>query len=275
MFDEYDDPQLDAEDILTSSVVRKKLANDAQIIRTLDADIVGLMEVENHQILRELCNGYLRQQKYYYFMLLEGKDPRGIDVALISKKPFLARSFAIPGFSRGILAARFSHKGQPYYVIVNHWKSRRDGGADQRIAAAKTLGQIVKTEIPNYEGKGVPVIIGGDLNDTDGDHSVKLLGEYGLRNSFRAVPKANRWTLGFYNRNTRDMELYGLDHILINQQAQSGPLLKWKSSAVVRPLKMINDRVINGKSIPMPLDDYKSRIGYSDHFPVMATFELK
>lgn len=274
MFDQYDDPQLDAEDILTPSQVSQKLAKDAEVIKYMNADIVGLMEVENHQILRELVARHLFKLGYHYFVLLEGRDTRGIDVAMVSKHPFLVRSFAIPNFSRGIMAARFNINDQPFYVLVNHWKSRRTGDDKQRIDAAKTVVQIVSNELKRYEGKDLPVIVGGDLNDDHTDKSVAILEQGGLTDTFKKQSAKERWTLGYYNNDTGNMELQGFDHILINKQASSSSF-RWKKSAVVRPKFMINERFIRGKQFDMPLDDYKDRIGYSDHFPVMATFELK
>ena len=274
MFDEYDDPQLDSEDILTKDQVNKKLANDAKVILALDPDIIGLMEVENHQILRELVSRHLFSKGYHYFLVLEGRDPRGIDVGIISKQPFLARSYAIPNFSRGIMGARFTHRGEPFYVMINHWKSQRDGGDDVRMRSAETLLQIVNKEIPAYEGREVPIIIGGDLNDDHGSASIRTLSQGGLINTLETTTPKARYTHGYYNSESGEMELLGYDHIFVNRLASKNALMTWKTSQVERPSFMLNDRVVRGKHYELPLDDYKDRIGFSDHFPVMATFEI-
>lgn len=275
LFDQYDDPMLDAEDILSRSEVQKKLANDARVIEYLDADIVGLMEVENHQILRELVSRHLAKKGYYYFVVLEGKDTRGIDVGVIAKRPFLVRSFAIPGFPRGIMAARFTNEGEPFYVVINHWKSRRNGGEESRIKAAQTLAQIVTREIRNYEGKNVPVICGGDFNDNDEDRSLKILeDEAGLINPLKSLDPEKRWTLGHFDSDRGEMELVSFDHLLINQPAFKSSTMRFQSAEVVRPSFMLNRRTINGKRYELPLDDYKDRIGFSDHFPVKGRFVL-
>jgi predicted extracellular nuclease len=274
MFDEFDDPRLDAEDILTRQQVEQKMANDAKVILALEPDIIGLMEVENHQILRDFVSKHLFSKGYHYFLVLEGKDTRGIDVGIISKKPFLARSYAIPNFPRGIMSARFTHQGQPFYVLINHWKSQRDGGDDVRLASAKTLLNIVSQEIPAYEGKEVPIIVGGDLNDDHGSDSIKALQAGGLVNTLESLGPMGRFTHGYYNNDSGEMELLGYDHLFVNKLASSSSGMKWKASQVERPRMMLNERVIKGKQFSLPLDDYKDRIGYSDHFPVMATFEL-
>ncbi len=275
MFDAFDDPQLDAEDILTSAQVREKLEKDAKVLLALNADIVGLMEVENHVLLRELVSRHLAQAGYGYFMLLEGRDTRGIDVAIVSKKPFLARSFALPNFPRGVLAARFVEQGQPFYVLVNHWKSRREGQSDSeesRIKSAETVVQIVKQELTRYEGQAVPVIVGGDLNDTDDDRSLQILTQGGLINTLAPLAAADRWTIGNYDPDADDMRLEGFDHLLISSELAKGGKMQWKSTSVFRPSFMVNERIIKGKRFALPMDDYKDRIGYSDHWPVVGRF---
>jgi predicted extracellular nuclease len=279
LLDQHDDPLLDADEPINPANVKKKLDNIGKVIANVDADIVGLCEVENHNLLRDLVANHLIQKGYKYFVLLEGKDIRGIDCAIVSKEPFLSRSFAIPNFPRGVLAGRFMIKGQPMYVLVNHWKSRRDssgnGGDDekQRITAAETLLAIVKREIPKYEGKEVPVIMGGDFNDTDNNKSAQVLKEGGLFNTLEPLSGADRWTHAYVNPEG-DVELLGIDHIWCNQQLQKSGGIAWQQSKVMRPNMMVNERVIKGKKYDMPLDDYKDRIGFSDHFPVRATIMI-
>ncbi|MEZ6052510.1 MAG: hypothetical protein R3C02_14170 [Planctomycetaceae bacterium] len=127
LFDQYVDKRVPTSDVFLPEHVQEKLEKDATIIRQLDADIVGLMEVENRGLLRELCEKHLADMGYRYFELSEETDDRGIDVAIISRRPFLSYSFEVPDFYRGVLVSRFSFDGEPLYVIVNHWKSRFEG----------------------------------------------------------------------------------------------------------------------------------------------------
>ncbi len=274
LFDEYRNALTKNEELLRSDQVSLKMKNDARVINQLDADIIGLAEVENLDLVRRLVDGYLSQRGYKHIALIEGKDTRGIDVALISRHPFLATTIDIPGFSRDILAARFSMKGQPFYVVVNHWKSRLQGGEKVRIRSAKVAADYVKKTVRQYEGKSVPVILLGDFNDTPADQSLKYLEQQGLTNTMLSISKAKRWTLGYYNRDSKKMELMCFDQIIINPEAKSGTIIRWKKTSVVRPSYMISRRKISGVNHALPLDDYKDRIGYSDHFPVIATFEL-
>ncbi len=275
LFDEYRNALTKDEELLRSDQVALKLKNDARVINHLDADIIALAEVENLDLVRRLADGYLSQRGYKHLALIEGKDTRGIDVAILSRHPFLATVVDIPRFSRDILAARFSIKGQPFYVVVNHWKSRLQGGEEVRVRSAKVAADYVRKTLRQYEGKSVPVILLGDFNDTPADDSMKYLQKQGMTNTMLTIPEEKRWTLGYYNRNSRKMELMCFDQILINSEAKSGSKIRWKKTAVVRPSYMISRRKINGVNHALPLDDYKDRIGYSDHFPVIATFEVQ
>jgi endonuclease/exonuclease/phosphatase family metal-dependent hydrolase len=258
---------------------RLKMRRDAEIIKELNADIIGLVEVENRHIVRRFVTEYL-DNAYPHFILIDEQDPRGIDTALISKRPFLARSFEVPGFPRGILACRFMIEGEPFYILVNHWKSRRsDNGQPtepQRIACAKRVIEIVTKEIPSYEGRKVPVAIMGDLNDDDGDPSVKLLSsEGGMINSFDGMPADKRWTLPFHNREKNEVVYNGFDHALISPELKDGKGLEWVSTEVVRPERMTTTRTYNGKQYVWTKRDFRDSVGYSDHYPVRMKLTVK
>lgn len=274
LFDQYVDKRVPTSDVFLPEHVQEKLEKDATIIRQLDADIVGLMEVENRGLLRELCEKHLADMGYRYFELSEETDDRGIDVAIISRRPFLSYSFEVPDFYRGVLVARFSFDGEPLYVIVNHWKSRFEGGEDLRMSCARVVSDLVNHQIPVYEGKPVPIIIGGDLNDDDTDASVVYLEQHDMTNTLKSIPFKERWTLPYNNLDKQRVEYNGFDHIFINPQLQDQAGIEWDSSSVVRPEIMTHERRLYGTSYTWPDDDDRDHIGYSDHYPVMTTIRL-
>ncbi|MCA9023597.1 MAG: endonuclease/exonuclease/phosphatase family protein [Planctomycetaceae bacterium] len=274
LFDQYVDKRVPTSDVFLPEHVQEKLEKDATIIRQLDADIVGLMEVENRGLLRELCEKHLADMGYRYFELSEETDDRGIDVAIISRRPFLSYSFEVPDFYRGVLVSRFSIDGEPLYVIVNHWKSRFEGGEDLRMSCARVVSELVNHQIPVYEGKPVPIIIGGDLNDDDTDASVVYLEQHDMTNTLKSIPFKERWTLPYNNLDKQRVEYNGFDHIFINPQLQDQAGIEWDSSSVVRPEIMTHERRLYGTSYTWPDDDDRDHIGYSDHYPVMTTIRL-
>lgn len=276
LFDSTVDRRNTREDLFVPSALREKLRKDGEIIRDLNADIVGLMEVENRAILRQLIDEELADLGYGYHALLEERDERGIDVALISRFPFLCYSFDVPDFSRGILVARFVKGDQPFYVIVNHWKSRFGGGEELRMRCSQRVVELVKEIIPQLEGRReVPVLIGGDFNDDDTDAAVRNLEQQGLINTLKPLPREDRWTLPYHNRDSGSVEYNGFDHVFINTQLRDGMHgVGWVRSDVVRPPRMVTSRRINGREYVWPDDDHNAHIGYSDHFPVTATLTV-
>lgn len=275
LFDNFRDRRTPAEDLFSPAQLREKLRKDGEILRELNADLIGLMEVENRGVLQQLIDEELSDMGYEYFALLDEKSDRGIDVALVSRLPFLCYSFRVPEFRRGILVARFVVDGEPFYVLVNHWKSRLGGGADLRMNCAERVIDLVNRQIPEFEGgRQVPIIIGGDFNDNDDDPSVLHLEQQGLLNTLKALSPDERWTLPYFNRQTAEVERHGFDHVFINAQARDGGKLRWISSQVLKPSRMVTTRTINGQQYIWPDDDDEDHIGYSDHFPVMARFRI-
>lgn len=66
--------------------VSKRLTGDA--IKATNADVIALQEVESHATLRKFRNEYLGGfSNYKYSILVDGNDPRLIDVAVLSKYP--------------------------------------------------------------------------------------------------------------------------------------------------------------------------------------------
>ncbi len=275
LFDSYRDKRSPREDLFVPSALREKLRKDGEIIRELDADILGLMEVENRGVLKQLIDEELSDMGYKYHALIDVENERGIDVALISRKPFLCYSYDVPDFYRGILTARFAHAGKPFYVIVNHWKSRFGGGEEERMNCSNRVVEIVDKLIPEFEGRAdVPIIIGGDLNDNDTDASVVNLERHKLLNTLKSIPLEDRWTLPYFNREKNEVELDTFDHLFLNSSVKESGPIRWLSSEVIRPKKMLTTRIINGQSYIWPDDDHQDHIGYSDHFPVVAKFRL-
>jgi endonuclease/exonuclease/phosphatase family metal-dependent hydrolase len=260
-----------------------RLANRARVIKDLNADILGVCEVENRRVLRDLVNEpTIKNMGYNYFAVLDETDDRGMDVGLISKRPFLTQSFTVPGFYRGILVCRFNIEGEPLYVIVNHWKSRAGAGKvatnPMRMECAKRVVELVQQVIPAMEGGKKPAIVAlGDLNDEDDDASVMHLEKSGMINLFRSVPHPKRWSLAYDNRDEKKVEQNHFDHLFISPELQSNSVLRVVdgSTEVVRKDYHIRRRRLFGEFVDWPADDYGKVIGYSDHFPVRMTIKAE
>jgi len=269
LFDEFLTRQTPVEDLFLTTEVEEKLRKDAEIIKLLNADIIGLVEVENRALLNRLVKTQLKDAGYKYVALMENESPRGIDCAILSRYPCFVQNFSVPNFDREILVARFSIQGKPLYVIVNHWKSRFGGGEEKRLACAKVVADLVNNQLPAYEGKPVPVVVMGDLNDEDKDASVMNLESAGMTNTLKELDWTKRWTIPYFDNSERRAIYQGFDHLLINATLKKGGDYQWLGSEVVKPKQLITTRRVFFADRLWLNDDDDGKIGYSDHLPVM------
>ncbi|MFD1293058.1 endonuclease/exonuclease/phosphatase family protein [Lutibacter holmesii] len=148
--------------------------------------IVGVVEVENDTVLKDLVNNSALKNHNYGFVHYDSPDERGIDVALLYKKELfeLISSETFPlyvngsngerDYTRDVLLVKGNLNGELMHVLVNHWPSRRSGfdeTEEKRIKAAELVYKIsenITAETPNAK-----IIIMGDFNDDPTSTSVK------------------------------------------------------------------------------------------------------
>jgi hypothetical protein len=104
----------------------QETADIARRILTMNVDVLAVQEVENIHILRELNAEHLGNL-YRYEVLLEGNDPRFIDVGLLSKLPVgavtshqTAEHEETPGvriFGRDLLEAEILHPTRTRHAL--------------------------------------------------------------------------------------------------------------------------------------------------------------
>jgi hypothetical protein len=118
--------------------VEKKITG--KLIRSLAAEVIALQEVESLDTLRRFRGDYLGGPKAYpYSILIDGNDPRLIDVAVLSAHPIVRvrsnqylRSGKAYLFSRDCLEVELEVGGKPLYLFVNHFKSMLDKHDEER-----------------------------------------------------------------------------------------------------------------------------------------------
>jgi predicted extracellular nuclease len=239
--------------------------------------VCGFSEVENAGVVRAIVANQ-EAFKTYGIVHYESPDARGIDVAMIydsSKLKLLASDnirFILPGetkaTTRDILWAQFSYKKHPFYVMVNHWPSRRGGtdeSDDKRVAAAKTACNFIDSV---QKANGYPIIFLGDLNDHPENNAPKLIDE----RLDPMITKDSGPTKGthFYNN-----EWGILDHIYVSANFIG------KKNGIVASSGQIHN-------FPFLMEEYKGNIqpkrtyagskylgGYSDHLPVSIQLNIK
>lgn len=220
LFDSKDDPNTFDEgssgrDIPKESAVQLKLDRIAKVIKSTDADIISLQEVENDDMMAELVK---RLDGYEAPMILRGNDPRGIDVAILSKYP-VARtiSHATDRFeregesyrmARDALEVFINAKGHSLHLFALHLRSQLGGfPSDQkRIAEAEYVRSLAERHIQS----GTPnTIILGDLNDTPDSTVLNELKKV-MTDPSETIPANDRWTVRY-----RSPEQY--DYVLVEE----------------------------------------------------------
>lgn len=264
----------------------------ALTIQKGDPDVVCMQEVENDRILNFFGDRYIdrvykkKRDPFTYKRLIEGNDPRGIDVAVISR--FKIESISSNRERRGIvpyptgeredrifrrdcLEANIKKYNKILTIFVCHFKSMF-GGRDEtkpiREVEASEVKKIIEEKFEDPANEDWMVV--GDLNDyteTDGipdnKHGLSPLLDNGF--SVDIVKNINeprqRWT-HYYST---DDSYHQLDYILLSPSlADKNPGI---TPEIIRMGQPFRAERYSGNRWP--------RVGFdrpkaSDHCPVLA-----
>jgi endonuclease/exonuclease/phosphatase family metal-dependent hydrolase len=162
----------------------KDTATIAKRIIAMDADVLAVQEVEDIDILKGFNTKHLANL-YPYRVLIEGNDPRFIDVSLLSKLPIGAVTShqtavhpARPNetvFGRDLLETEiWSHDRKKKLLTIynNHLKSHfgdedddGQGKVDNDLRRTQQA-EMIQTIVAARQNKNAKYVIVGDMNDT-------------------------------------------------------------------------------------------------------------
>ncbi len=299
LYDTIDDPYYDDEEFLPSGVnkwntekYRIKLNNLSKVIADIGKTnnmscptVMGMCEVENETVLRDLINTPLLKACNYDLIIYNSRYRRGVDVALIYQKDrmVVVNSKAYPLImpndtsfnTRDQLLVSGIIDGELFHFIVNHWPSRRGGeerSAPLREAAARLCRHIVDSLFGT--DSLAKIIIMGDFNDDPTNKSILV--------HLNAKPDKSKVKKGdLYNPMYEIFVKKGIGSLayndkwnLFDQFIVSYPLI----SHNIRGYKLIKAAVFNasylmqkeGQFAGYPFRTYVGNTftgGYSDHFP--------
>lgn len=305
LFDTLDSPNTKDEEYLPSSEknwntdkYNQKLNNLSQVIHDLGngefVELVGLCEVENAQVVKDLVATEHLKKAGYAVVHHESNDRRGIDNALI----YQPKQFKLIGSnavniqfedtslrSRPVLVVHgevVSAK-QELFVLVNHWPSRYGGeekSRPNRIAAARTAKSIcdsIEAKNPNAS-----IILIGDFNDYADNASLQNELNAG---SFTKQDSTYLYNLMFDQLETKNVGSHNykcewgfLDQIIVSKQmkhATQGLVLNGTAQALKLDYQLYYDKGCDQKRPSRSYGGNKWFGGYSDHLPVFVRFEVK
>lgn len=271
----------------TDENLKKKLINIAEVICDINADIIGLQEIENENALKLLQKTLKQVGCYYPHASITHKKKSAIQVALLSKIPNSYTRELVVGQSlayRNILEVKFKVNDHSFYIFVNHWASKRSSES-KRIYSARALMKRLKA-LPNKS----EYIILGDFNNDYDEHTEEektainhILNTIDNKGRFIRVnalsyqkflhynlwleqPNFRRWSHNFYGNKQ------ALDAIILPKTLFDGKGIEYVDNS----FNVFKKRYLFQKYGYLFRWQYKKNRhmgkGYSDHFPVYATF---
>lgn len=247
-------------------------------VNAVGADVQCLIEVESADTLRRFNTDILKS----FFndrIVIDGNDPRGIDIALASRKgiPIITAKtniFARGGdgktiFSRDCLEVELAPAdGVRLHVLVNHFKAKdanRTSSNAKRKSQAEEVSRILTTR---YDLSKELVVVAGDLNDEpSSDPLAPLFATPKLHNVFDIVkrPIEDRWTY-YYGV---EKQYNTIDYILV-----SDTLAKKVTAAGLERRGMFDlERLTNGQEKSFPgINHWK--LAASDHGAVWVDLNI-
>ena len=276
-------------------MVEIKLNHTAEVICDLDADVLGLQEIENHTILNALQKKLNNVGCAYPYSAITSKRGAPIQVGLLSRYPINKRHDVQVSSSpkiRNILEVDVEVDRYTLKIFVNHWKSKAYKGYEsKRIAYANALQSRIARLSSAQE-----YIVLGDFNsdhnayltldekhnDTNGktafsDVLQTKVEEYEIINAprgkhytlWKELPVEQRWSHKFYGKKS------SLDQIVLPQNMfdKKGVDYVNNSFKVYKADYLFTKRgYINRWRYKKGKHQAK---GYSDHLPVFAYFDVR
>lgn len=166
----------------------KKIANVAKVLIAMGQGkppaIVGLAEIENERVLKDLCYRSPLKTFGYRYVHHDSPDRRGVDVALMYRDSLvrILREHKVPvqfpfepqTRNRDLLYALAQFPcGDSLHIIVNHWTSRFGGYAatiPKRNYYADVARRVVDSVLVDNPEANILLI--GDFNDYATDESM-------------------------------------------------------------------------------------------------------
>jgi len=284
----------------TKRMVEIKLNHVAEVICDLDAEILGLQEIENANIFEQLKKRLSRVGCGYRYSAISSKKDAPIQVALLSRFPIKKQTDLQVSYSplvRNILEVEVDVRGKSLWVFVNHWKSRAYRGVEsKRMKYAKVLKKRLDTF-----SKSKPYIVLGDFNtdydahlslekkldDTNGrtglHHVMNIAKDGNLVSEFDMLQNVNGYHYSLWKELALDQrwntKFYGkkgtADHIVLPPALFDEKGIDYVNNS----FKVFRKSYLFTKRGYINRWQYKNGKhrgkGYSDHLPVYAYFDTK
>jgi endonuclease/exonuclease/phosphatase family metal-dependent hydrolase len=232
-------------DLVSYEVTQVQRNNTALAIEAARPDILAVQEVENLIALRNFNDIYL-DDYFDRLVLVDGNDPRGIDVGLMLRAGFAGEivglrthvdenkkkqqrgvkrsanrkiGFMVSDaiFSRDCLEVDVAVSGTVLTLLVNHLKAQdgKPSSVKRRQSQAERVAELATWNL----AQGRKPIVLGDLN-VDPSKQDGSLDSLTKHKKLKDTNPANDWTHYYASKKT----VSRLDYILIDKTLNAGPI---------------------------------------------------
>ncbi len=241
-------------------------------------DMVTLCEVENDTVMRGLTRRSLLREAHYEYVMTQGNDERGVDVALLYSPFSFALidhySLRVPKVegrhdTRDVLYAKgLIVSGDTLHVLAAHAPSRIGGKAAERQRWALVEMLCATVDSIKAVSPDACILLAGDFNEEKGSKLFNYLSRSGIY-SLSEEARGKHGARGTYKYKGH----WGsLDHIFA-----MGSIREWLVDCYINDATFLleEDEKYGGVQ---PFRTYIGRRyhgGTSDHLPLVATFNLR
>ncbi len=278
-------------------IFEQKVNNVKKVITQLNADIIGLQEVESKEALDTLT----KKLPQYPYSAFSKKKNASIGLALLSKFPIINhQQINVPQsrVKRPIQKVTLSINNNKFIIFNNHWPSKRQA-ENERIRYAMKLQKNVKKlssrqdyillgDFNSNYNEFETIKLESRLNNTQGLTGINhVLNSYEneqfiTKSSLKNISKKvhyNTWLELSYNnrfsnifRGTKTTP----DNILFTSALFDKHAISYVENSfhVFKPPYLFKNKKINRWKMK---NNYKVHVGkgYSDHLPIMASFSTQ
>mgnify|MGYP001721894366 CR=1 FL=1 len=253
-----------------------KIAHIAQVLDELQADLVGLAEVENEAVLRDLL---LTMSQDYNYIHRHTADSRGIDVALLYRgSSFIPEQISQAGaplLHRDFLVVEGELNNEPLCIVICHMPAVPNGTA-LRNQAAQLLNHLTDSLLNQHPNR--KLIVMGDFNATPSSSIGKnIIGQH----LFTPFIESEQRGFGSYCYRDRRLQydFIMMSHNLLSEQTGrnhsspdslkriDGLTFSGRYGIFVRKYMLQNEGPKRGYPF-RTFDGSAYTGGYSDHLPV-------
>ncbi len=248
--------------------------NTARVIQAVNADVLCMVEIEDRHTLDRFSRLTLKKFKtsFDHNLLIDGNDPRGIDIGLLSRFPIrsvrshiddLTKTRRTPIFSRDCPEFEIElPDGRTLWLLGNHFKSQGYGAQTANDAKRKLQAERVREILRRFDLTRDLIVVAGDFNGSPTSTPLKpLLTTPGLFDVLKSpLHRGPSWT---YHDGRQQ-----IDYLLVSQ-----PLFAQLRAVGVERRGLFHKTDFKGKfpHFPEVTDEVTQA---SDHAAVWAEFEI-